>query len=119
IMLGEESISTYGAYATYELVVNPTTVNAFLKANCKDWKDSQIGTGLSFVRLSLCYNAEKFPSGIPDARFIVRGRNDIYDPRTGAAGYTSNTALHILWYLRTRCGIPDDEIVMSTFASAA
>jgi hypothetical protein len=119
IFLGEESISTFGTDATYELVVNPTTVNAFLKANCPDWKDEQIGRGLSYVRLSLRYNAEKFPSGIPDVRFVVKGRDDIYDPRNGNAGYTQNTALHILWYLRTRCGIPDDEIVFSTFASAA
>jgi hypothetical protein len=119
IFLGEESISTFGADATYELVVEPTTVNAFLKANCPDWKDSQIGRGLSFVRLSLRYNAEKYPSGIPDVRFVVRGRGDIYDPRSGSSVYTQNTALHILWYLRTRCGIPDDEIVFSTFASAA
>lgn len=119
IYLGEEIINTYGADATYELVVNPTQVNAFLKANCPDWKDEQIGRGLSFVRLSLRYNAEKFPSGIPDARFVVRGRNDLYDPRTGMAGYSENTALHILWFLRTRCGVPDDEIVFETFASGA
>ncbi|MBK0059608.1 DUF1983 domain-containing protein [Pseudomonas sp. S44] len=119
IYLGEEVINTYGADATYELVVNPTQVNAFLKANCPDWKDEQIGRGLSFVRLSLRYNAEKFPSGIPDARFVVRGRNDLYDPRTGMAGYSENTALHILWFLRTRCGVPDDEIVFETFASGA
>lgn len=119
VFLGEEEIGTYGEHASYELVVNPTQVNAFLKANCPDWKDSQIGRGLSFVRLSLKYSAEKFPSGIPDARFVVRGRNDIYDPRTGLAGYTENTALHILWFLRNRCGVPDDEIVFETFASGA
>lgn len=119
IYLGEEEIGSYGAQATYELVVNPTQVNAFLKANCPDWKDSQIGRGLSFVRVSLQYSAEKFPSGIPDTRFVVRGRNDIYDPRTGAAGYSANTALHLLWFLRARCGVPDDEIVFETFASAA
>lgn len=119
IFLGEEEIGTYGEHASYELVVNPTQVNAFLKANCPDWKDEQIGRGLSFVRLSLKYSAEKFPSGIPDARFVVRGRNDIYDPRTGLAGYTENTALHILWFLRNRCGVPDDEIVFETFASGA
>lgn len=119
IYLGEEEIATYGEYASYELIVNPTQVNAFLKANCPDWKDEQIGRGLSFVRLSLKYSAEKFPSGIPDARFIVRGRNDIYDPRTGMAVYTENTALHILWFLRNRCGVPDDEIVFETFASGA
>ena len=119
IYLGEEEIGSYGAQATYELVVNPTQVNAFLKANCPDWKDSQIGRGLSFVRVSLQYSAEKFPSGIPDTRFVVRGRNDVYDPRTGTAVYSANTALHLLWFLRARCGVPDDEIVFETFASAA
>lgn len=119
IYLGEEEIGSYGAQATYELVVNPTQVNAFLKANCPDWKDSQIGRGLSYVRVSLQYSAEKFPSGIPDTRFVVRGRNDIYDPRTGTAVYSANTALHLLWFLRARCGVPDSEIVFETFASAA
>ncbi|WP_095067943.1 DUF1983 domain-containing protein [Pseudomonas sp. Irchel 3A18] len=119
IYLGEEEISSYGEFASYELIVNPTEVNAFLKANCPDWKDSQIGRGLSFVRVTLKYSAEKFPSGIPDTRFVVRGRNDIYDPRTGSNVFTENTALHILWFLRNRCNVPDDEIVFETFASAA
>lgn len=119
IYLGEEVIASFGSNASYELVVNPTQVNAFLKANCPDWKDEQVGRGLSFVRLSLKYTPDKFPSGIPDVRFIVRGRNDIYDPRTGMATYTENTALHALWFLRNRCGVPDDEIVFETFASGA
>ena len=119
IYLGEEDISTYGANASYQLIVNPTQVNAFLKANCRDWRNSQIGRGLSFVRVSLKHDPEKFPSGIPDARFVVRGRNDLYDPRTGRARYSDNTALHLLWFLRERCKVPDDEIIFETFASAA
>lgn len=119
IYLGEEPVAAFTGYVSYELVVNPTQVNAFLRANCPDWKDSQIGRGLSYVRLSLRYGAEKFPSGIPDVRFVVRGRNDIFDPRTNTSVYSANTALHILWYLRNRCNVPDDEIVFSTFASAA
>lgn len=119
IYLGEEPIAAFAGFCSYELVVNPTQVNAFLKANCPDWKDVQIGRGLSFVRLSLMYSAERFPSGIPDVRFVVRGRNDIFDPRTNTNVYSANTALHILWYLRNRCNVPDDEIVFSTFASAA
>ncbi|MBC3411274.1 DUF1983 domain-containing protein [Pseudomonas sp. SWRI51] len=119
IYLGEEDIKTYGGYASYELVVDPTKVNAFLKANCRDWRDVQIGRGLSFVRLSLKHSAEKFPSGIPDVRFVVRGRKDMYDPRSGLTGYSGNTALHLLWYLRVRCKVPDDEILFQSFASAA
>ena len=119
ITLGEEDIATFGDQASYELIVNPTQVNTFLKTYCPDWKDSQIGRGLSFVRLSLRYSAEKFPSGLPDVRFVVRGRRDIYDPRSGASIYTENNALHILWFLRNRCHVPDDEIVFETFARAA
>lgn len=119
VYLGEEDISTYGANASYQLIVNPTQVNAFLKANCRDWRNSQIGRGLSFVRVSLKHDPEKFPSGIPDVRFVVRGRNDLYDPRIGRTRYSENTALHLLWFLRERCKVPDDEIIFETFASAA
>ncbi|EPJ2807398.1 phage tail tip fiber protein [Pseudomonas putida] len=119
IFLGEEVVQAYGEHASYELVTNPTQVNAFLKANSPDWRDTQIGRGLSFVRLSFRYSAEKYPSGIPDVRFVLRGRRDIYDPRTRATGYSENTALHILWFLRNRCGVPDDEIVFSSFANSA
>ncbi len=119
IFLGEEVIQTYGEHASYELVANPTQVNAFLKANSPDWRDSQIGRGLSFVRVSFKFNAEKYPSGIPDVRFVIRGRRDIYDPRTLTTGYSENTALHLLWFLRNRCGVPDDEIVFSSFANSA
>ncbi|MEZ1956661.1 host specificity protein J, partial [Pseudomonas asiatica] len=119
IFLGEEVVQAYGEHASYELITNPTQVNAFLKANSPDWRDTQIGRGLSFVRLSFKYSAEKYPSGIPDVRFVLRGRRDIYDPRTGTAGYSENTALHILWFLRNRCGVPDDEIVFASFANSA
>ena len=119
IYLGEEVVQAYGEHASYELVVDPAQVNAFLQANCPDWRDTQIGRGLSYVRLSFKYSAEKYPSGIPDVRFVIRGRRDIYDPRTGMTGYSANTALHILWFLRNRCGVPDDEIVFASFANSA
>ncbi|WP_313740458.1 DUF1983 domain-containing protein [Pseudomonas sp.] len=119
IFVDEQPIASLGGFATYEVIVNPTAPNEFLRKNCPDWRAEQIGRNLSFVRVSFLYNAEKFPSGIPDVRFVVRGRNDIYDPRDGQSRYSANTALLILWYLRNRCGIPDDEIIFETFASAA
>ncbi|WP_436278789.1 carbohydrate binding domain-containing protein [Pseudomonas juntendi] len=119
IYVDERPLSDLGENATSEVIIDPTQVNAFLLANCPDWRQEQIGRGLSFVRLSFKYDAEKFPSGIPDVRFVVRGRSDIYDPRNGNSGYSANTALLILWYLRNRCAIPDDEIIFQSFASAA
>ena len=119
IYVDERPLSDLGENATSEVIIDPTQVNTFLLANCPDWRQEQIGRGLSFVRLSFKYDAEKFPSGIPDVRFVVRGRSDIYDPRNGNSGYSANTALLILWYLRNRCAIPDDEIIFQSFASAA
>lgn len=119
IYVDERPLSELGENATSEVIIDPAQVNAFLLANCPDWRQEQIGRGLSFVRLSFKYDAEKFPSGIPDVRFVVRGRSDVYDPRSGVAGYSANTALLILWYLRNRCAIPDDEIIFQSFASAA
>nr|WP_314661200.1 carbohydrate binding domain-containing protein [uncultured Pseudomonas sp.] len=119
IYVDERPLSELGANATSEVIINPTQVNAFLLEKCPDWRQEQIGRGLSFVRLSFKYDAEKFPSGIPDVRFVVRGRNDVYDPRNGAMVYSANTALLILWYLRNRCAIPDDEIIFESFANAA
>ncbi|MCO7055083.1 phage tail tip fiber protein [Pseudomonas juntendi] len=119
IYVDERPLSDLGENATSEVIIDPTQVNAFLLANCPDWRQEQIGRGLSFVRLSFKYDAEKFPSGIPDVRFVVHGRSDIYDPRNGNSGYSANTALLILWYLRNRCAIPDDEIIFQSFASAA
>ncbi|MBR7523590.1 phage tail tip protein J-related protein, partial [Pseudomonas juntendi] len=119
IYVDERPLSELGENATSEVIIDPTQANAFLLANCPDWRQEQIGRGLSFVRLSFKYDAEKFPSGIPDVRFVVRGRSDVYDPRNGALGYSANTALLILWYLRNRCAIPDDEIIFESFASAA
>ncbi len=119
IYVDERPLSDLGENATSEVIIDPTQVNAFLLANCPDWRQEQIGRRLSFVRLSFKYDAEKFPSGIPDVRFVVRGRSDIYDPRNGNSGYSANTALLILWYLRNRCAIPDDEIIFQSFASAA
>ncbi|WP_373754606.1 DUF1983 domain-containing protein [Pseudomonas sp.] len=119
IYVDERPLSELGENATSEVIIDPSQANAFLLANCPDWRQEQIGRGLSFVRLSFKYDAEKFPSGIPDVRFVVRGRSDVYDPRNGALGYSANTALLILWYLRNRCAIPDDEIIFESFASAA
>ncbi|MCO7057303.1 phage tail protein [Pseudomonas juntendi] len=119
IYVDERPLSELGENATSEVIIDPAQANAFLLANCPDWRQEQIGRGLSFVRLSFKYDAEKFPSGIPDVRFVVRGRSDVYDPRNGASGYSANTALLILWYLRNRCAIPDDEIIFESFASAA
>jgi hypothetical protein len=55
--------------------------------------------GRTSVFLRLHYNDEVFSNGLPSIAFLVRGKNDIYDPRTTASNYTENAALCIADYL--------------------
>lgn len=47
-----------------------------------------------WLRVSLKFNAEKFPAGIPNIKVEKQGRA-VYDPRTGLTGYSNNAALVI------------------------
>ncbi|HXI42544.1 MAG TPA: hypothetical protein VNH83_21355 [Bryobacteraceae bacterium] len=68
--------------------VNPWT------ADC-----SCVGHTVVFLRLH--YNDTIFANGLPQISFLVRGKNDIYDPRTSPAttAYTENAALCIADHL--------------------
>jgi hypothetical protein len=50
--------------------------------------------GCAYVYLRIRADSSNFPA-FPEIRFTVRGKNDIYDPRTGTRGYSSNWALNI------------------------
>jgi hypothetical protein len=41
------------------------------------------------------YDANVFPSSIPNVSFVIQGKNNIYDPRHDTYGYTTNAALCI------------------------
>jgi hypothetical protein len=51
--------------------------------------------GCAYVYLKLEYDTAMFPNtpGGVEVKFTVRGKNDIYDPRTGTKGYSTNPAL--------------------------
>jgi len=51
--------------------------------------------GCAYVYLKLEYDTAMFPNtpGGVEVKFTIRGKNDIYDPRTGAKGYSTNPAL--------------------------
>jgi len=63
------------------------------------WNANCLVSGRTAVFLRLHYNDEVFSAGLPQISFRVKGKNDIYDPRTGATGYTENSALCIADYL--------------------
>ena len=59
-----------------------------------NWTLDHIGEDQAYVWIALAFDKETFGDvGLPKFTFKVRGKNDIYDPRTGTTGYTDNQAL--------------------------
>ncbi len=118
IYLGDDDISTYGDSASYEVHIDRQTADPYMLDNSPSWKDDMIGKGISWLRVTLKFDAEKFPSGIPNITAEKMGRT-IYDPRTGLTVYSNNAALCILDYYRNYLKVSDDNINWDQFQEAA
>ena len=75
----------------------PGDVISGLTANDPNWAADGHGNspwlgGCAYIYLKIEANADLFPQE-PEIKITVRGKNNIFDPRTGAYGYTSNWAL--------------------------
>ena len=96
--------------------------DADLNAECPEWAaKSRPLKGITYVYLRIKRNREVFPMGLPTPRFMLSGKNDILDPRSGLSGYTTNAALCTLDYILWKHGIGStlDEVVQSTWIAAA
>lgn len=62
------------------------------------WTNDCLLSGRTYVTMKLEYDSSLF-NGMPEISFVVKGKNDIYDPRTGTTGYSNNPALCIADYL--------------------
>lgn len=118
VYLGDDEISTYGSAASYEVHIDRQTADPYLLANAPSWKADMVGKGLSWLRVTLKFDAEKFPSGIPNITAEKLGRK-VYDPRTGQALYSNNAALCILDFYRNYLKVPDSDINWDQFKEAA
>jgi hypothetical protein len=63
------------------------------------WTSAHALRGKTAIYLRLKFGGDTYQSGMPTIAFVVRGKNDIYDPRTGTRGFTANAALCIADYL--------------------
>ena len=75
------------------------------------WTSAHRLQGVAYIVVTLEYNTTCFPNGIPNLKAVVKGNNQIYDPRTGTTGYTTNWALCVRDYLTKPYGIacePDE-----------
>jgi hypothetical protein len=85
---------TVGYYAG-----DQTTASGIIIGNTVGyWTANCLLTGRTYVAMKLTYNSAVY-NGLPEISFVVQGKNDIYDPRTGNKGYSTNAALCIADYL--------------------
>lgn len=99
-----------------------TAADPDLVADSPDgWAATDIGFGVTYLYLRLTYDREKFATGLQNISAVVRGKNDIADPRTGAIGYSTNWAACVLDYLQSPLGVRASaaEIHMPSFVAAA
>ncbi|MEZ6936840.1 hypothetical protein [Aeromonas sp. S19(2024)] len=118
IWLGDDLVGTFGDLVSYELHVDRQTCDPFMLANCADWQEDMIGQGITWLRISCKFDAEKFPAGLPNIKIEKFGK-EVWDPRDGKWKWSRNAALVILDYYRTWLNVPDDELRIDEFIQAA
>ncbi|NDO94470.1 phage tail tip fiber protein [Proteus sp. G4468] len=137
IWLGDDLIETFGEYTVHEVkhlwlkslkITAPVVevelhnsredVDPFMLKNCSSWKEDMIGRGLAWLRVTLTFDQEKFPYGLPNVKCEVWGKH-LFDPRTGQTEWSNNGALVILDYYRHYLKVPDTDIDFDSFKQAA
>lgn len=118
IWLGDDLIETFGDKASWELHNDRENADPFMLKNCPSWKEDMIGRGLAWLRVTLTFDQEKFPYGLPNVKCEVWGKH-LFDPRTGQTEWSNNGALVILDYYRHYLKVPDTDIDFDSFKQAA
>lgn len=93
-------ISTYSNHVTLEFHTGAAgdPASPHLLANNPLWSPDHKLAGIAYVVVSLKHSPTKFPAGIPNLSFRVKGKK-LYDLRSGATAYSNNAALCIRDFL--------------------
>jgi hypothetical protein len=86
-------------HAEFNLGSRTQAAFAGLVAASVGWTSSYRQRGCAGVYVQLTWNQNVFPNGVPNITFDCNGRDQVYDPRTGTMGYSTNAALCIADYL--------------------
>ena len=85
------------------------------------WTADHKLSGIAYLYVRLTWDAEKFPSGIPNISAVIRGKK-VYDPRTATTAYSANAALCLRDYLTDATlgmGMTSAEVDDTAFGVAA
>tara|TARA_Y100000310_G_scaffold309531_1_gene353730 strand:+ start:11991 stop:14729 length:2739 start_codon:yes stop_codon:yes gene_type:complete len=107
----------YGAHAGADAQV----VDAQLNTKFSDWGATDKGVGIAYMALWLYYDADRWPFGIPQVTYKIKG-NLCYDVRDTTTAWTDNPVLHIYdWMTSTKYGmrIPTASMDSTSFIAAA
>jgi len=85
------------------------------------WTSDHRLRGIAYLYVRLTWDAEKFPSGIPNISAVIRGKK-VFDPRTSTTAYSANAALCLRDYLTDTTlgmGMTSAEVDDTAFGVAA
>lgn len=85
----------------YLLGDHVSTFPGLLATSQGRWTGDHLCSGRTVAYIRLEWDEEIFTNGVPQLKFLVRGKNDIFDPRTSppTIEYSENPALCIADYL--------------------
>lgn len=111
--LDEDGWVTSGAYANKIRIKkhlgSPDQAADFdLVSEVTEWTEQHRLRGRTYVYIKMIYDQDVFPTGIPTPRFLVKGKKDIYDPRTETNGWTNNWALCLHDFIGSPYGVNAD-----------
>lgn len=118
IWLGDDAVSAFGSNVSYAVHIDRQTADQYMISRCPSWKSDMIGKGITWVRMSLKFDADLFPAGIPNVKFEVFGKK-VYDPRNGTTAWSDNAALCIRDYYTSYLGVPEEDINDAQFIQGA
>jgi hypothetical protein len=81
-------------YVEFKNGNHTSTFTTLLNAGT-NWGPTDLCLGRTLVYVQMGYDQGVFPSSIPNVSFVIDGKSDILDPRTGTRGFTENAALCI------------------------
>ena len=92
-----------------------------LVSEVAEWTSNHRLRGIAYMYLRIKYDEDRFATGVPNVKAVIKGKNDIFDPRTSTTGYTTNPALCMRDYVSSEYGLnmSSAEIDDTSFIAAA
>lgn len=129
VYVGKEEVTLSGVNGTgkwsgYVRVQKYTGTQAqnigtsLISLGCNNVKTSDKWKGIAALQVRTTQFSQKF-EGSPEFSAMVKGKNDIFDPRTNVNAWTDNSALIVADYLHTYMGVSYDDINTDALIQAA